>query len=175
MLDLLKQALRSWPQSTLPPALMLFCCIVMPKSQNLPMATRELISDEKARVCITELELGLPPLPKQQLQRGALNSGLHCLYRVFLHEKFENQEFPGWETSNWLPSVEGLGVGFWLVFISQAGHGFWLVPISRAQFEFPRQVISPESKVRRSWSGIWLAHRWWGEVRGFPKSLSSEL
>ena len=27
-------------------------------------------------------------------------------------EKFEKQEFPGWETSNWLPSVEGLGVGF---------------------------------------------------------------
>ena len=127
------------------------------------------------RVFITKLELGLPPLPTQRLRRGAPNFGLHCLYRVFSREKFEKREFPGWETSNWLPSVEGLGVGFWLVLISGAGHGFWLVPISRAQFEFPRQVISPESKVRRSWSGIWLAHRWWGEVRGFPKTMSSEL
>ncbi len=37
---------------------------------------------------------------------------LHCLYRVFSCEKFEKREFLGWETSNWLPSVEGLGVGF---------------------------------------------------------------
>ena len=27
-------------------------------------------------------------------------------------EKFEKWEFLGWETSNWLPSVEGLGFGF---------------------------------------------------------------
>ena len=27
-------------------------------------------------------------------------------------EKFEKWEFLGWETSNWSPSVEGLGVGF---------------------------------------------------------------
>ena len=51
-------------------------------------------------------------LPTQQLRRGTPNSGLHCLYRVFSREKFEKQEFPGWETSNWLLSVEGLGVGF---------------------------------------------------------------
>ena len=38
--------------------------------------------------------------------------GLHCLYRVFLCEKLEKREFPGWETSNWLSFVEGLGVGF---------------------------------------------------------------
>ena len=34
---------------------------VMPKSRNLPMTTREPISDARARVCITKLELGLPP------------------------------------------------------------------------------------------------------------------
>ena len=61
---------------------------------------------------ITKLELGLPPLPTQRLRRGALNSGLHCLYRVFSREKFEKRGFLGWEMSNWLPSVEGLGVGF---------------------------------------------------------------
>ena len=64
------------------------------------------------RVFITKRELGLPPLPMQRLRRGAPSSGLHCLYRVFLREKFEKREFQGWETSNWLPSVEGLGVGF---------------------------------------------------------------
>ena len=40
---------------------------VMPKSQNLPMTTREPISDAKARVFITKLQLGLPPIPSQQL------------------------------------------------------------------------------------------------------------
>ena len=64
------------------------------------------------RVFITKLKLGLPPLLMQRLRRGAPNSGLHCLYRVFSHEKFEKREFLGWETSNWLHSVEGLGVGF---------------------------------------------------------------
>ena len=43
---------------------------------------------------------------------GALSYRLHCLYRAFLHEKFEKWLFLGWEMSNWLPSVEGLGVGF---------------------------------------------------------------
>ena len=76
------------------------------------MTTRKPVSDAKARVFITKLELGLPPLPTQRLRRGAPNSGLHCLYRVFSREKFEKQEFPGWEMSDWLPSVEGLGVGF---------------------------------------------------------------
>ena len=70
---------------------------VMPKSRNLPMTTREPISDAKARVFIPKLELGLPPLLLQWLRRGAPNSGLHCLYRVFSREKFEKREFPGWE------------------------------------------------------------------------------
>ena len=43
------------------------------------------------RVFITKLELGLPPLPTQQLRRGAPNSGLHCLYRVFSSDKFEKR------------------------------------------------------------------------------------
>ena len=64
------------------------------------------------KVFITKLELGLPPLPTQRLRRGAPNSGLLCLYRVFSNEEFEKREFLGWEMSNWLPSVEGLGVGF---------------------------------------------------------------
>ena len=92
------------------------------------------------RVFITKLELGLPPSPTQRLWGGAPSSGLQCLYRVFSQEKFEKWEFPGWEMSNWLPSVEGLGVGFWLVSISWAGHGFWLV------------------------------RRWWGGVKGFLRS-----
>ena len=64
------------------------------------------------RVFITKLELGLPQIPTKRLYGGAPSSGFHCLYRVFSREKFEKQEFPGWERSNWLPSVEGLGVGF---------------------------------------------------------------
>ena len=55
---------------------------------------------QSKRVFITKLELGLPPLLTQRLRRRAPNSGLHCLYRVFSREKFEKQEFPGWETSN---------------------------------------------------------------------------
>ena len=78
------------------------------------------IQCKSKRVFITKLELGLPPLPTQRLRRGAPNSGIHCLYRIFSREKFEKREFPGWEMSNWLPSVEGLGVGFRLVFISRA-------------------------------------------------------
>ena len=39
------------------------------------------------RVFITKLELGLPPLPTQQLRRGALSFGLHCLYREYSGER----------------------------------------------------------------------------------------
>ena len=39
------------------------------------------------RVFITKLELGLPPLPTQQLRRGAPSSGLHCLYREYPGER----------------------------------------------------------------------------------------
>ena len=67
---------------------------------------------QKQESFYTKLELGLPPLPMLRLRRGAPNSGLHCLYRVFSLEKFKKQEFPGWETANWLPSVEGLSIGF---------------------------------------------------------------
>ena len=70
------------------------------------------IQCKSKRVFITKLDLGLPPLPTQQLRRGAPNSGLHCLYRVFSRKKIEKREFLSWETSNWLPSVEGLGDGF---------------------------------------------------------------
>ena len=98
------------------------------------------IQCKSKRVFITKLELGLSPSPTQRLWGGAPSSGLQCLYRVLLQEKFEKREFPGWEMSNWLPSVEGLGVGFWLVPISRAGHRFWLV------------------------------RRWWGGVKGFRRS-----
>ena len=47
------------------------------------------------RVFITKLKLGLPPIARQQLQGGALSSGLHCLYRVLSHEKFKKRESPG--------------------------------------------------------------------------------
>ena len=95
------------------------------------------------------------------------SSGLHCLCRVFSREKFEKPELRGWETSNWLPSVEGLGVGFWLVPISGAGHGFWLVPI--VQVDHSSWALSQEILV---WGP--LAPEWWGEVRGFPKALFPE-
>ena len=36
----------------------------------------------------------------------------YIAYIGYSRGKFEKWEFPGWETSNWLPSVEGLGVGF---------------------------------------------------------------
>ena len=36
-----------------------------------------------------------PTILRQQLQGGALSSGLHCLYRVFSREKFEKWESPG--------------------------------------------------------------------------------
>ena len=64
----------------------------MPKSRNLPMTTREPIRCKSKRVFITKLELGLSPIPTKQLQGGALSSGLHCLYRVFSHEKFKKRE-----------------------------------------------------------------------------------
>ena len=55
---------------------------------------------------------GAPTVTHAAAKERSPSSGLHCLYRVFSREKFEQREFPGWETSNWLPSVEGLGVGF---------------------------------------------------------------
>ena len=124
----------------------------MPKSQNLPKTTRELTSNAKAR------EFLLPSWSwgSHHHRHSGYGEEPRALgynaYRVFSQEKFEKREFPGWEMSNWLPSVEGLGVGFWLVPISRAGHGFWLVPISRAGHRF------------------WLVRRWWGGVKGFPRS-----
>ena len=55
---------------------------------------------------------GAPTVTDAVAKERSPNSGLHCLYRVFAREKFKKREFPGWETSNWLPSVEGSGVGF---------------------------------------------------------------
>ena len=59
---------------------------------------------------------GAPTVTDAVAKERSPNSGLHCLYRVFSNEKLKKKkkkrEFPGWETSNWLPSVEGLGVGF---------------------------------------------------------------
>ena len=45
------------------------------------------------RVFITKLELGLPPLPMQQLRRGAPSFGLHCLYREYSCEKVTKRVF----------------------------------------------------------------------------------
>ena len=43
---------------------------VIPKSRNLPMTTREPISNAKARVFITKLELGLPPYRRSAIGRS---------------------------------------------------------------------------------------------------------
>ena len=61
--------------------------LVMPNSRNLPVTTREPVSDSKARVFITKLQLGLPLLPTQRLRRGAPSFGLHCLYREYSGER----------------------------------------------------------------------------------------
>ena len=76
-------------------------------------------------------------------------------------EKFEKWEFLGWETANWSPSVEGLGVGFWLILIFPGWP--WVLIGSH--------YLGRLCKVRRFWSGVWLARGWWGEVRGFTKAL----
>ena len=49
--------------------------------------------EKSKRVFITKLQLGLPLLLTQQLRRGARNSGLYCLYRVFSREKLKNGSF----------------------------------------------------------------------------------
>ena len=83
------------------------CYVQVAKSPNDHQGAN--IQCKSKRVFITKLDLGLPPLPTQQLRRGAPSSGLHCLYRVFSCEKLEKREFLSWETSNWLLSMEGLG------------------------------------------------------------------
>ena len=60
------------------------------------------------RVFLTKLELGLPLLLTQRLWEGAPSFGLHCLYRVYSCKR----GFPGWRTSDWSPSFEGLCVDF---------------------------------------------------------------
>ena len=55
---------------------------------------------------------GAPTITDSEAKERSPELWVTFLYRVFSREKFEKQEFLGWETSNCLLSVEGLGVGF---------------------------------------------------------------
>ena len=100
------------------------------------------------RVFITKLELGLPPLPTQQLWEGAPSFGLHCLYRVYSCEGISRLE-----------DVR-------LVTLFRRVVCWFLI----GSYYLGKPQIS-EHKVRRFWSEVWLAPGWWGEVRGFSVSF----
>ena len=82
------------------------------------------------RVFITKLELGLPPLPTQQLRRGAPSFALHCFYREYSGKRVK-RGCSGWRITDWLLSSVGFVCGFLI--------GFY--------FQGKSQV--PERKVRR--------------------------
>ena len=112
--------------------------------------------EKSKRVFITKLQLGLPWTPMQRQQKGASNSGFHCLYRVFSGEKC----YVLWKGqvlgSDWF-SFPGLAMG-----------SDW--------FPFPRfnlKVLNIKSGDPDLGSD-WLTG---GGVRSgdFPKTLSSEL
>ena len=125
--------------------------IVMPKSQNLPMTTREPMSNAKARDSLSP----------------SLSWGSHR-YRC-----------SGYREEPWvLGYIAYIGYirvkrgifrleDICLVTLFRRVVCWFLI----GSYYLGKPQI-PELKVRRFWSEIWLARGWWSEVRGFPKSLS---
>ena len=104
----------------------------MPKLRNLPMTTREPISDAKAR----EFLLPSSSWGSHRYRRSSYREEPWALgYIAYIGyscvKNSKNRSLQVWLVTFWLD------VEFWLVLISQAGHGCRLVPISQAWFEFP--------------------------------------
>ena len=94
---------------------------VMPKSRNLPMTTREPISDAKAR------EFLLPSSSwgsHHYRHSGYREEPQVWGYIAYIGSVHEKKEFLGRGMSDWSLSFEGLCVGFWLVPITQVDHKF---------------------------------------------------
>ena len=86
---------------------------VMPKSWNLPMTTRELTSDAKARESLLpSSSWGSHPY-RHRGYREESQVLDYIAYRGSVHEK--KKEFLGRGMSDWSLSFEGFCVGFWLV------------------------------------------------------------
>ena len=76
------------------------------------------------RVFITKIEIGLPPLSKQRLRRGAPSFGLRCLYREYSGERVTNGVFrlkDYWLVTLFYRVVCGFLIGF---FTSMVNHYF---------------------------------------------------
>ena len=95
----------------------------MPKSRNLPMTTREPMSDAKAR------EFLLPSSSwgshQHQYRHSSYREEPWALgYIAYIGYHCTKIQKTGVSRSDWSPSGEGLGVEFWLVLISQAWFEF---------------------------------------------------
>ena len=88
-----------------------FLCTVMPKSQNLPMTTREPISDAKAR----EFLLPSSSWGSHRYWRSGYREEPRVLGYIACIGSVHGKKFLPRGTSDWSLSFEELCVGFWLV------------------------------------------------------------
>ena len=120
-------------------------CIVMPNSWNLPMTTREPISDAKAR------EFLLP----------SSSWGSHRYWRSSYREEpwaLDYIAYIGYSRAkNGSPLV-------WLVTFRWRVRCWVLIG----------SPFLGLTRISGAGQGFWLVRSWWGEVRGFPKALFPE-
>ena len=121
---------------------------VMPKSRNLPMTTREPISDAKAReFLLPSSSWGSHRYRRSSYREEPWALGYIAYIGYYPAKNSKNRSLRVWLVTFWWRVRCWVLIGSpfpGLTQISQAGQGFWLVC------------------------------RWWGEVRGFPKALFPE-
>ena len=121
---------------------------VMPKSRNLPMTTREPISDAKAReFLLPSSSWGSHRYRRSSYREEPWALGYIAYIGYYRMKNSKNRSLWVWLVTFWWR------VRCWVLIGSP----------------FP-------GLIRISWAGqgFWLVRRWWGEVRGFPKALFLE-
>ena len=106
------RALTSLPLAQFSPTIILAISVVMPKSRNLPMTTREPISNAKAR----EFSLPSSSWGSHRYRHSSYREEPQVLdYIAYIGSIHGKKGFLGRRTSDWSLSFKGLCVGSWLV------------------------------------------------------------
>ena len=97
--------------------IMMVWSLVMPKSRNLPVTTREPISNANAREFLLPSSSWGSHLYRGSSYREEPRALGYIAYIGYYRAKNSKTGVSG---SDWSPSGEGLGVEFWLVLLSRA-------------------------------------------------------